>query len=153
MKVQLNTIRVTPAVQAAAYAGGDVIGGKMTFTGLAKDNRAGYITGAIVSFKDVLPTQILDLFIFGTDPTNSTFTENAAIDINVADFAKLLGVIQVAAADWIGDAAGAVATKTPKIPFKGTAGEEIYAVGVIRGTGITPASTSSMSIALTGDQN
>ncbi len=84
------------------YSTGDLVGGLLTLAHPIADGNDGsiYPTGGII--QSVLITDLAaividkDVVFFDTNPSNTTFTENAALDIADAD---LLNVIGVAAVD------------------------------------------------------
>lgn len=95
-RVEQTYVQVTPTVQAAAYAAGDLIGGKMTFlNALSQDCYTAELRGVLVIDKAVQDKDY-NLVIFGDDPTGTTFTENAAFDIADTDLSKILTVVNVA---------------------------------------------------------
>lgn len=88
-------------VQAAAYASGDLVGGKLTLTdpksGTVEFPSGGLIQSVIIT--DLAKQNITkDVFFFDTNPANTTFTENGALAVADADLVDLIGVAQVA--DW-----------------------------------------------------
>jgi hypothetical protein len=90
-----KTISVAPTVDTNAYTSGDLVGPKQTLTSAGV---AGVYTGTIQS---VVITDLesqnadFDLVIFSSDPSGTTFTDNAAFDIADADLPKVICVIQV----------------------------------------------------------
>lgn len=94
---RLNKVITTQlAVQAAlAYATGDILGGKITISGaLARDGGSGILQNAILCCKSALAVNV-DLVLFSADPSNTTFTENAAAAIATTDVEKVLGVLSL----------------------------------------------------------
>lgn len=85
-------VAVTPAVTAAAYTSGKVMGGVMTFPNLlAPTTFQGLLESIELKFKASAQTSGFYVAIFSASPTG-TFTDNAAPAINAADTASLLGV-------------------------------------------------------------
>ncbi len=142
-----TVISVTPAVQAAAYATGDVIGGKMTLTNaLLSVGGSGILQSVQVCSKSDL-TVDLDLIIFSADPSTTTFTENGAVAIDVADVSKVLGRISLATRVDLGTPVVAYANNLA-LPVIGDAANltrNLYACLVARGA-YTPASTSDVTV-------
>lgn len=65
----------------------------------------------------------LDIVIFDSNPTATTFTDNSALDIADADLPKVIGVVSIAASDYDSFADSVVATKTGiGLPIKSIAG-------------------------------
>ncbi len=140
-------ISVTPVVQAAAYATGDVIGGKMTITNaLLSAGGSGILQSVQVCSKSDL-TVDLDLIIFSADPATTTFTENGAVAIDVVDVSKVLAVIPITTRKDLGTPVVAYANNLA-IPVQGDAANltrHLYASLVARGA-YTPASTSDVTV-------
>lgn len=91
-------VSATPTADTSAYASGDLIGGKLTFTGALGDYTA---TGYVVSVRITdLAAQAsdLDLVLFTQNPTNTTFTDQAAFDVADTDLAKALVPINLGSA-------------------------------------------------------
>ena len=83
------------------YSTGDLVGGKLTFDNLGriipKFRNGGLIQSVVIS--DLAGVSITkDVVFFNRDPSNTTFTENAALAINDTDLLNVIGVAQVA--DW-----------------------------------------------------
>lgn len=140
-------LSVTPAVTAAAYTAGMVAGGKLSLAGAVRSaGGSGMIQSAGVSKKTAL-TAPYDLYFFHTDPTNSSFTDNAALALNVADLPFLIGVAHCT---------DLVDHGTPRtlqalnlaLPFRLASGTTLFAVAVARG-GETLASSSALVIHVT----
>jgi len=137
-------LTITPTVTAGAYTTGMVAGGKLSLTSAVRaSGGSGIIQSVSVSKKTAL-TAPYDVHFFHTDPTNSTFTDNSALALNVADLPYLIGIAHCS---------DLVDNGTPKtlqaanvaLPFKLATGTTLFAVAVIRG-GETLASTSALVI-------
>lgn len=88
--LQVRTAAITG--DTAAYASGDLVGAKLSLTdpnSVAPITR-GTITGIMIQD---LAAQAGDLEVvfFNADPSGTTFTNNAALDIADADLAKVIG--------------------------------------------------------------
>ena len=80
----------------SAYTAFDNVGGKLTFSDTIPIHiGSGAIVGARVFDLD---SQIVpyELFLFDQDPSATTFTDNAAIDVADADLPKIAGIISFA---------------------------------------------------------
>lgn len=123
---------VTPTISAgAAYADGDVIGGKMTI--LRALGQAGMLNHLSVYDADGEGVQ-LDFFFFSSD-LSGTYTDNAAFTIDAADISKWIGVVSVATGDYFAANADTVATVSPidLVLNSGIEGnEDLFCVCVIR---------------------
>lgn len=90
---QARLMTAAPTVDTNAYATGDLVGGKLTFTNVLKPiTGSGYLVSVLMS--DLSATAVdFDIVIFREDPTGTTFTDNAAFDIADADLPKVLAVV------------------------------------------------------------
>lgn len=141
-----------PAVTAGAYTNGQVVGGLISLSGAARANAgSGLIETVNVNVKTAL-TAPFDVLFFDTNPTNSTFTDNAALAVNTADLPFLCGVAHCS---------DLISMGTPQLlqaaniamPFKLSASATIlYAVIVLRGAQ-TFASTSAIGLSVSILQN
>ncbi len=132
----------TPTVTAGAYTTGMVAGGKQSLASAVRaSGGSGVIQSVSISKKTALSAPY-DVYFFYSDPTNSTFTDNSALAVNVADLPSLIGVARCT---------DLVDNGTPKtlqanniaLPFKLITGTTLFAVAVIRGAE-TLASTSAL---------
>lgn len=142
-KTQVSS--VAPTVSASpAYSSGDVIGGKMTFAMARIAGGTGLVQMASIHCKSA-QTFACDLVLFHTDPVASTFTDNAPLSVNAADFDKVLGVVHIT--DWtsLGTPSFAEATQLA-MAYKIASGQtDGYGVLVARSTP-TLASTSDLKV-------
>jgi hypothetical protein len=84
--------QVNPTITASsAYTAGYVVGGKLTFSNVVR-GVSGVIQSATITCKSV-QTSGFKLYLFTTNPTNSTWTDKAAPAINSADVQYLLDVV------------------------------------------------------------
>lgn len=143
---------VTPTVSASPdYSADDNVGGKITLDGIARANDK---TGTIVSVTitcdvDIPVGNTFDVIFFGTDPTNSTFTDNSAIAINVADLHFVLGVAQLFTRVDVGTPCMMISGPL-NIPYKAASGtDDIYCVIVVRNAStLNLAGTSDINLAV-----
>lgn len=87
----VQQVSVTPTITgASAYAAGDLIGGKLTFTGaLNASSLSGVLTS--VTLTDLgAEGKNVELVIFNADPTATTFTNDSAFDPADADLTKIV---------------------------------------------------------------
>lgn len=78
-----------------AYSSGDAIGGKLTFAGMARKAGGTGMAQNIIIHSKSLQTFACELWLFHTDPTASTITNNSAFDLAAADFNKVIDVIPI----------------------------------------------------------
>jgi len=136
-------IDVQLTVEAAAYATGDVIGGKITIpNAVARDGGSGLLKSVLLCSKADL-TVNMDLILFGADPADTTFTENGAVAIATTDVAKVLGAIQLATRFDIGTPVVAGAFNVDMVVQAAAASRALYACLVARGA-FTPAATADL---------
>ena len=126
-------------VQAAAYATGDLVGGKLTLTSPIS-NLGGMIQSVVIT--DLAKQSIAkDVVFFDTDPSGTTFTENSALDIDDTDLLNVIGIAPVN--NWFGFSDNSIGQALNlAIPFQGGT---LYAAIVERGAP-TYASTSDLTI-------
>lgn len=84
-----------PTVSTTPYASGDVIGTKMTFSGMAREVGGSGLVQMVSVFSKTAQTFACELWLFHTDPAASTFTDNAPFSLNVADFDKVAAVVPI----------------------------------------------------------
>ncbi|KPL50812.1 hypothetical protein ABB55_00010 [Prosthecomicrobium hirschii] len=85
-----------PATSTSAYASGDVLGAKMQLTGaLRVAAGSGFLQDLTVALKTNGLTGALDAVLFRADPSGSTFTDNAALNVVAADLDKVIGVVNM----------------------------------------------------------
>jgi hypothetical protein len=95
MQQSVHTVSVTPTVDTAAFATGDIIGTKMAFNVMPFKDRGGCILDQVMIADLAKQALAIDLVLFGTDPAATTFTENAAGDVDDADLSKVIGVVSL----------------------------------------------------------
>lgn len=138
----------TPTITAGAYTTGKALGGLLTFTGVSAGG-----TGLIrsVSLTDKANQKIaIDILLF-----NQSFTATAdgsTIAISAADLVNMVGVISLAAGDYISAAAStnAIATKYNINLACNSSDNNLYGQLVIRGSA-TYASTSDIKVNIAVD--
>jgi hypothetical protein len=136
----------TPAVTAAAYAAGNVVGGLLTFAGAARTAAGSGLVQAASVISKSAQTAILDLLIFSANPAASTFTDKAALSVAAGDLDKLVGVIHLT--DWTSLGTPAIVQAVSAgLPFKLAAGTALYGVLVARAA-MTLTSTTDLAPSL-----
>ena len=99
-----RSITITPLVQiAGAYASGDYIGDTNLVNILAdfvERSGSGGVIHSVVVADRAAQNAPMDLVFFRTDPSNTTFADDAALDINDTDLFEIIGIIPIAAADY-----------------------------------------------------
>lgn len=101
----MNIISQTPTITAGAYSAGDAVGGKLTFTGCPEDGKIETVT--IIDLDEEGPE--LNLVLFHADFT--AVSDNAAFDVAAGEEARLIGIVNIASADFEDIGGLKVATK------------------------------------------
>lgn len=90
-------LSLTPAVTTPAYTAKDNMGGKLSFLGAGNSDgvaSAGVVRSAVLGYKAaVAQVNTIRLFLFDSDPSTSTLTDAAAMDIDDVDLNKVCGAI------------------------------------------------------------
>lgn len=122
------------AVATSAYNASDVVGGLRTLA-------LGRVSGAGVVLQDVQVTDLSDqkavlaLIFFSAIPSSSTYADHGGLTIHANDIAKVLGIVNIAAADYTDLGSYSIATKTGiGLVLKPATGTNIYCVAVATGT-------------------
>lgn len=93
---------VTPTVSAAAiYAAGDAVGGKQTLTSAMRISSGKGLLQSIQIIDLDNQKAPLDIYFFNADPSLTTITDNAKPSVNATDKLRIVGVVSVAAADYV----------------------------------------------------
>lgn len=142
-----NVLDVALTVQAAAYATGEVIGGKITLTNaVARDGATALLQSVQLCSKADL-TVDFDLILFSADPSATTFSENNAVAIDPADAAKVLGVVALTSRKDLGTPVVVTAANVGLVLKSAADSRNLYACLVVRGAH-TPGSTSDLTLRL-----
>ena len=143
--------KITPTsfpVDTAAYALGDCIGGKLTIANAARRNSGGGEIRSLKLVDQANQKKAISLVLFDSDPTNTTFTDNGALDVNDTDMSKSLGVIEIAAADYRSMSDNAIATlKNIGIGYVLDGSRTLYGA-LVAGEAITYIASTDLSLAL-----
>ncbi len=110
--ITLNPTAI-PANTAAAYGANDAVGGKLSWSGVVRDNKeAATLWEVLIHSKDTLSGSHPDLrlWLFGADFTAAN--DNAAFDMSDTDGLNSLGYIDITTADFITLTSGAFAQVT-----------------------------------------
>lgn len=143
------TLRATqaPAITSgSAYAAGNVVGGLLTFAGMARAaGQGGVLQSALLRDKSGQNASY-DLFLFDSAPT--TPSDKTAVALSAADLAKCVGVVPLSGAA-LGAAStmGVITAAGLGLAYKLGAGTSLYGILVTRGTP-TYAGTADVSVDL-----
>lgn len=131
-----------------AYASGDLVGGKLTLSNAARvSGSSGIVQSAIITSKSLQNNVVFDVVFFNADPSNSTFTDNAAFDIHDNDLDKVIGVAQCNtvipfSGSSVHQALGLA------LPFAGSAGSTTLYAAVITRSTTTLAGTTDLTLSV-----
>lgn len=96
LQTTVRFVTATPTVSnGVAYTAGDAIGGKMTFTGACLTGTLQAEIRGVTLWDLTKQGADIDLLIFSADPSGTTFTDNAALDVADADLPKIAAVVQI----------------------------------------------------------
>ena len=122
-------------VDGNIYASGDLMGGKLTLSNVIRVAGGSGILQEIAIHDLTNQKAALDVILFNSNPSTTTFTNNAALDVSDADLVRIIGHVSILASDYISFADNAVATKSGlAMPVDVAAGRDLYACVVSRGT-------------------
>ncbi len=141
-------LTATPTVSnGVAYASGDLIGTKMTFGAGIEGFNQPFISAVGMSDLDK-QNAAMTLILFDNDPSGTTFTDNAVLDIADADLPKVVGIFPIAAANYAGfnDSSYFFSGTAGKVPLV-MRGSTLYGCLLSGGTP-TYTSTSAITVQL-----
>ena len=135
-------LSLTPTVTAVAHATNTTIGSLLTFSTTLT---SGLIQSVVCSFTSgIIPT--LDIIFFRASPTSTTVTDASAVAVNVADVAKIIGIMHLTDASLVGASSPSIVqAQSQGLEFAGLSGN-IYAIIVNRGASVTLGSTTDLNI-------
>lgn len=136
-----DIFEVTPTITAGAYTSGDVVGGVLTLNDV-DDMKS--ISGVISTFIicDVDKQAInFDMILFAQEPTNGTYTDNAVIDVDVADIPFSLGVVSIDEHHDLGTT-GISQDRNQNMVYRNRTDNNLYVIPVVRGAPTYTTTTS-----------
>ena len=142
-------IEVTPVIQAATYAAGDLLNEKIEFSDpFGIDTTQPLVNCGLIQsvwLIDLNKADVnLDVLFFDVDPSNTSFTLNSAFAVHDTDILNILPPIHVT--DWTVFNDNSVGRSINlDIPFSVASGASLYAALVTRGAP-TYASTSDLTL-------
>lgn len=143
--MQSVVISSTPAVEAGAYAVGDLIGGLQTLANVVdQKGDTGFIDAGVL-LSQVAVAQAVTLVFFNAVPADSTLTENSAPVIHANDRAKVIGAMTLSIQAAIGTPNFRFADN-PHIPFR-TVSKDLYMIAVAGGA-LTPGATADLTFSV-----
>lgn len=98
MKDIVKWLSVTPAVDdTTPYAAGDLIGDVLEIDLAGFRDTPGLVLQSVLLVDEAGEEEDIDLVLFDSDPDATTFTDNAALDLDPADLARIVGVVPLTA--------------------------------------------------------
>lgn len=130
----VNLVSITPVLDLAAYADGDVLFPDMPLTAVAKEN-ARTVTLISVAIRDLAKQNgAFDLFFFSAEPATGAYAANGVFTLDDTDSELFVGHVCILATDYANAAASSVATKRNiGLQMETTTGDDLYVIGVSRG--------------------
>lgn len=155
---QTHCVSASPTADTSAYVSGETVGGKLTFSNALRDTRGtGYIISAALVDQSA-QAQDMELVIFNQNPSSTTFTDQAALDIADADVSKIAAPILFGSSNRFAYAdngfkyAGSLSLPVEATDSSGLPSSTLYGVIVTRGTPTFAASTDLKAIiCISGD--
>ena len=141
---------VSLSLDTSAYAAGDVLAEMQEVAGALRTTAgSGVIQSLVVLDKD---DQAEPLDIVFMTASGSLGTENAAVSISDADAAKIIGVVEIAAGDYVDLANSRIAVLgNLSLLLDGPTGTSIWVGAISRGTGTYTASGITLRIGILED--
>lgn len=146
-----TTVTTVPlTITAGAYTLGYCVGGKQTLASFARVSGGSGMNIGVVVTDLAKQDAALGIIFFSSDPSATTFTDNAALDIADADLPKVIGTVRVLASDYQDLSDNSVATVFNKLlGYELASGQTIYFTVVMNATsGATYAGTTDVQIRL-----
>lgn len=129
-------IKATPTMDDDPdYSDGDVFGAKMTLTNAVRGiDYTGILQQITLKSEDDLSVNDVDVIIFDSDPSNTTFTDNGALALNDADLPKILGVVSLDTKFSVDSNSCVLQAPGINLPVEADGTANLYAVMVARAT-------------------
>ena len=146
-----SVFEVTLSLDTNAYASGDVLADTQAMTACMRVNQGTAVIHSITLLDEDDQAQALDLLFLRTDVTIGT--ENSAVSVSDANAREIMGVVEVAAADYVDLVGSQIVTKTNVgIVVDAAAGaDDLYVAAISRGTGTYTASGIRLMVGLLRD--
>jgi len=141
-----NSQLISPSITVStspAYSIGDVVGGKLTLGILRVSNGSAVLQSLLIIDKSNQKAP-LDIYLFDSDPTAGTYTDNSAVVFST-DTAKMIARVPVAVQDYVTNNSIAVAhIRNIGAVLRGANGNtNLYAV-MVTSQAVTYAATSDL---------
>jgi len=136
---------------SGAYSSGDVMGASVTFSGCFRstDIMSGILQSVVVTDLSTAAQSAIDLWLFQTVTTGTTYTNDSALTLADADIAKLVAKVSISSGDYYQFANNAAAVVSNLgLPIRATTGTGLTGVAICRSTGPQYASTGDLNVTL-----
>lgn len=138
-----GVVTTTPTIDTAIYASGELMGGLQTLSNATSPTVFGGIIAQVeITDKDA-ENAAIDVIYFDSNPSSTTFTDQAPLDIADVDLTKIICVVSITAYKAYADNSSA-ALQNVNCPFRASS-STIYAAFISRGT---PTYTSASDLSL-----
>lgn len=139
-----EVLTVTPTVSASPdYSAGDAVGGIQTLTSAARTSGGKVSLESLTVVDKANQKKAITVLFFDSNPAAATVTDNSAFAFST-DIAKLVGKVNVAAADYeTVDSIGIACLKNIGLKMKASGSANLYAV-VIAGEAINLATVGDL---------
>lgn len=135
---------VVATSSGTAYAAGDLIGGKLTFSSAVRVTSGTALLHSVVLADNDKQNVSIDLLLFRKDPASTTFTDNSALDVADSDLRNLVGHVSIDAGDYTSLNDNSLATvPAVNLPVQVVSAQTLYGCLVSRGT---PTYTTSSGL-------
>jgi hypothetical protein len=133
-----------------AYANGDVLAAPQDLANAVRESGGSGVLQSIVVVDQDDQGEALDIVI--GDSSFALGTENSAVSISDADAAKILGIVEVAAGDYVDLVNSQLATKNGLgISIEASGSASLYVGAISRGTGTYTASGIVLRVGILQD--
>jgi hypothetical protein len=134
-----TVLDLTLSLDTSAYADGDVLAATQEVSNAVRESGGSGVLQSIVVVDKDDQGEALDIVIFDSSATLGT--ENAAVSISDADAAKILGIVEVLATDYVDLVNSQLVTKDNLgIVVEASGSASLYVAAISRGTGTYTAS-------------
>jgi hypothetical protein len=145
-----TVVDLTLSLDTSAYADGDVLAEAQELTNAVRESGGSGVLQSIVVVDQNDQGEALDVVI--ADSSITLGTENGAVSISDADAAKILGIVEVVASDYVDLVNSQLATKNGLgISVEASGSSSLYVGAISRGTGTYTASGIVLRIGILQD--
>ena len=154
-----NSVTVNPTITSSSntssqswYTAGQVVGGLLTFPNMVNGTTLSALLDSIIVTSKSTQTVGFKLYLFKTQPTNTTWTDKTTPVINVLDLPYLIGVYNLDGTDDSGLGLGTIYQSSPTLGIGVSpkalvlSSTNLYGVLVTSGGPMQFTSTSDISV-------